>query len=229
MAGAGGEPSGEGMMEKLLEFASWPLALVVIALFFFFLFRSPISDLVGRVRGMSYGNKSVDMGGQATGAVEKQKEIDGPAVLAAHDTIPATQMMPPAIEVYAPIEQALRATLKEIDLPHDLEKAWLIRAVATARTQHAHEIVFRLVLGSQITLMLLANTPNPPTTEKAQEIFDQAKTQFPAIYHNFAFEAWRHFPISVGLLRTEVTAAGVTVFKITPAGRDFLHYLVAIH
>jgi hypothetical protein len=24
-----------------------------------------------------------------------------------------------------------------------------------------------------------------------------------------------------------VTAAGVTVFKITPAGRDFLHYLVA--
>jgi hypothetical protein len=180
MAGAGGEPSGEGMMEKLLEFASWPLALVVIALFFFFLFRSPISDLVGRVRGMSYGNKSVDMGGQATGAVEKQKEIDGPAVLAAHDTIPATQMMPPAIEVYAPI-------------------------------------------------VLLANTPNPPTTEKAQEIFDQAKTQFPAIYHNFAFEAWRHFPISVGLLRTEVTAAGVTVFKITPAGRDFLHYLVAIH
>jgi hypothetical protein len=218
------------MMEKLLENAPWPLATVAIIIVFLCLFRSPISNLIGRIRRVSYGNKTFDMaGGQATVAVEKQKEVEGPAgtgALAARDTIPASHMMPPPSELYAPIEQTIQKALTEAKLPIDLEKAWLIRAVAANRIQHAHEIVFRLVLGSQISLMLLANTPNPPTTEKAREIFDQAKAQFPAIYHNFTFEAWRHFPINVGLLRTEVTETGVTVFKITPAGRDFLHYLV---
>jgi hypothetical protein len=218
------------MMEKLLENAAWPLAVVAIVIVFLCLFRSPISKLIGRIRGVSYGNKTVDMaGGQATVAVESQKEVEGPVGTGAlaRDTIPASHVMPPPSELYAPIEQTIRMTLTEAKLPIDLEKAWLIRTVAANRIQHAHEIVFRLVLGSQISLLLLANTPNPPTTEKAREIFDQAKAQFPAIYHNFTFEAWRHFPINVGLLRTEVTETGVTVFKITPAGRDFLHYLVA--
>jgi hypothetical protein len=62
--------------------------------------------------------------------------------------------------------------------------------------------------------------------DKAREIFDQAKATYPSLYQNFAFEAWKQYPVSVGLLRTETTAAGVTLFHITPAGRDFLHYLV---
>jgi hypothetical protein len=75
--------------------------------------------------------------------------------------------------------------------------------------------------------MLLANTPNPPTIEKAREIFERAKSTFPAIYTNFQFDAWKQFPIRVGLLRTELTTVGTTVFRITPAGVDFLQYLVA--
>jgi hypothetical protein len=71
--------------------------------------------------------------------------------------------------------------------------------------QRAYEIGYRLVLGSQINLMLLANTPNPPTIEKAREIFEQAKSSFPAMYTNFEFDAWKQFPINVGLLRTDVT------------------------
>jgi hypothetical protein len=134
--------------------------------------------------------------------------------------------LPPPNEVYAPMEQQIQAALTQIKLPADVEKAWLIRTVATVRVQRAHEIVYRLVLGSQINLMLLANTPTPPTIEKAREIFDQARSAFPAIYNNFEFEAWRQFPVRAGLLQMEVTAAGGTVFRITPVGRDFLHYLV---
>ena len=217
-------------MEKLLENAAWPLAIVVIAIVFFCLFRSPISNFIGRIRGVSYGNKSLDMAGsQTAGAVEKQKQVEGPggrAAVALPDAILASHAMPSPNEVYAPIEQEIQTALTQSQFPADVEKAWLIRFAAAGRVQRAHEIAYRLVLGSQINLMLLANTPNPPTTEKAREIFDQAKSAFPTIYNNFEFEAWRQFPINAGLLRMDVTPAGVTVFRITPAGRDFLHYLV---
>jgi len=217
-------------MDKLLENLPLPLALVIIALSFFFIFRPQISAAIDRFRGASFGSKSLDMSGsQASVAVEKQKQVEGTvgtATLAAPDTVPASRMMPPPSELYAPIEQQIRGALTEAKLSNDLEKAWLIRSLAVTRVQRQHEIIYRLVLGSQISLMLLANTPNPPTIEKAREIFEQAKSTFPAIYTNFKFDAWKQFPINVGLLRTDVTTAGATVLRMTPAGRDFLHYLV---
>jgi hypothetical protein len=214
-------------MEKLSEVFVWPLAVVLIAIACLLIFRSPISNLINRIRRVSYGNKSVDMdGGQATIAVEKQKEPNAAATIAASHTIPASHMKPAPNEVYAPFEQRIRAALTAVNLPYDLEKDWLIREVATVRVQRIHEINYRLVLGSQLSLMLLANTSTPPTMDKAREIFDQAKATYPSLYQNFAFEAWKQYPVSVGLLRTETTAAGVTLFHITPAGRDFLHYLV---
>jgi hypothetical protein len=214
-------------MEKLVEIFAWPLAVVVIAVVCLLIFRSPVSDLINRIRRLSYGNKSVDMnGGQATIAVEKQKKPDAVATITASDTIPAAHAKPPPNEIYDPFEQRIRAILTSANYPYDLERDWLIREVAIARVQRIHEINYRLVLGSQINLMLLANTKNPPTTEKAREIFDQAKAMYPALYQDFTFEAWKQYPTNIGLLRAETTATGITLFRITPAGRDFLHYLV---
>ena len=92
--------------------------------------------------------------------------------------------------------------------------------------QRIHEINYRLIVGSQLALMLKANTQEPTTVEKARAIYDAAKQQYPEIYQNFTFEAWSHWPVMAGLLRTEQPPSGPFVYKITPAGRDFLHYLV---
>jgi hypothetical protein len=214
-------------MEKLFEIFAWPLAAVVIAIVCLLVFRSPVSDLIKAIRRVSYGNKSVDMnGGQATIAVEKQKKPDAVATITATDTIPAAHAKPPPNEVYAPFEQRIRAELTSANFPSDLERDWLIREVATARVQRIHEINYRFVLGSQLSLLLAANTSTSPTMDKAREIFDQAKAMYPALYQDFTFEAWKQYPINVGLLRAETTATGITLFRITPAGRDFLHYLV---
>jgi hypothetical protein len=209
------------MMENLL--ASWPLAVVIIVIACLLIFRSPLSDLISRIRRVGYGNRSIDVSGQASVAVEKQKEPDATAAII---TVPAAHMLPPGSELYAPHEEEIRAALTTANLPHDLEKAWLIRLVATTRVQRVHEVNYRIILGSQITLMLAANTSNATTMEKAREIFDQAKVTYPTIYQNFTFEAWIHYPVFVRLLRKEATAAGITLLRITPAGRDFLHYLV---
>ena len=217
-------------MDKLLENSPWPLAIVIIAVFFFLMFRLQISGAIDRFRGASFGNKSLDVSGnQASGAVEKQKQMEGPIgakAVAAPDTAPASHRMPPSSDVYGPVEHQIRTALTGAKLSSDLEKAWLIRSLAEARIQRGHEMVYRLVLGSQINLILLANTANPPTIERAREIFEQAKLSFPTIYTKFEFDAWKQFPINVGLLRTDTTTEGVSIFRITPVGRDFLHYLV---
>jgi hypothetical protein len=126
-------------MEKLLENAGWPLAIVFILIAFFVIFRLPISNLIGRIRGFSYGNKAIDMGGsQTTVAVEKQKQLEGPVgttASTAPDAIPASHAMPPPNEVYAPTEKTIRTALTQSQIPADAEKAWLIRTAAVFSVQ----------------------------------------------------------------------------------------------
>jgi len=211
------------MMDKFLENSALPLALVIIALSFFFIFRSQISNAIDRFRGASFGNKSLDVSGNQTSvAVEKQKQAEGPVgPLTVPETIPASHMMPPRSEVHASIEREIQAALPG-DLPRDFEKAWLIRALAVARVQRAHEMKDRLILGSQIDLLLQTNAPEPVAETKAREIYEGARAAFP----NYPFENWCQWPVLAGLLRSEQTRSGTSVLKITPAGQDFLHYPV---
>jgi hypothetical protein len=211
-------------MEQLTQ--SWPLALVVIVVTSLAIFRSPISELIRRARSVTLGDKSIDLtGGQTPIAVVQQKEEEEITAHAAPETVPSSHAMPQPSEVHAPIEQQLQASIPG-DLPRDLEKAWLIRSIAIARMERTHEMHYRLILGSQIELMMLANTPLPPTESRARELYDRAKATFPAIYSTFSFESWSQWPMNAGLLRAEKTSAGSTVFRTTPMGRDFMHYLV---
>jgi hypothetical protein len=204
----------------------WPVAVVIVALGALVIFQSPISDAIKRARGLTYGNKSIDLtGASAQVAVEKQKEAEAPGAIVGKDMVSALHAMPAASEVHEAVEQQIRGSLPP-ELPRELEKAWLIRWIAIARVQRIHEINYRVIVGSQISLMLLANTPGPPTLAKAREIYDSAKATYPELYATFAFENWYGWPALAGLLRLEQTASGTSVFKITPAGRDFLHYLV---
>jgi hypothetical protein len=60
--------------------------------------------------------------------------------------------------------------------------------------------------------------------ETARAIYDTAKTAFPEVYANFAFDSWVGYPVNAGLLtRSGTTPSRLT---ITPLGQDFLHYLI---
>jgi hypothetical protein len=117
-------------------------------------------------------------------------------------------------------------TISSIIADADVEKAWLIRAVAVWQVARAHEIVYRLILGSQISLLLQANTASPPNMDNARAMYDGAKTAYPNLYKGFSFEAWIRFAMNAGLLREEAIGIGPSVLRITPWGQDFLHYLV---
>jgi hypothetical protein len=212
-------------VDKALEILKWPFVIVICVLGSLIIFQNSIATLITRTKRAAYGDKSIDfVDDQPKAAAEQQKKLEAPSAEVA--MVPATHALPPSSEIHAPIEQEIRTAMANANLPADVEKAWLIRAVAGWRIARAHEVVYRLIVGSQITILLQANTASPPNLNSVREIYDTAKATFPDMYTSFIFETWIHFPVSMGLLRMEPAGTDPAILKITPLGQDFLHYLI---
>jgi len=209
---------------KALDALAWPAAFLVAIVVFLLLFRRPITDLIGRTRRLGFGNKSIDLSDAAQPAAEQQKTLN--ASPKAPDPIPSTQVPPPPPSVpVAAIEAEIEAALRNVGLSQELQRAWLIRMVAVLRLARGHEIEYRLILGSQLGLLVQANSVTPPTMSQARQVYEAAKAANPELYRTFPFETWIHWPVSAGLLRVD-TSGPEQLLRITPIGQDFLHYLV---
>src|SRR5262249_53781913 len=194
-------------------FSSLPHAWTIWVIAALLIFRGPLSAAIGRLRRAKVPGGSIDLSGE-----QEQKKIET-TIATTGATVPATAALPPPSNIYASIEEQVKDALATAKLPADVEKAWLIRFVATWQIARAHEIVYRLILGSQLGLLLRANTASPPNADSAREMYEAAKTAYPDLYKDFSFETWIRFPINAG--REEAS-----VLRITPLGQDFLHYLV---
>jgi hypothetical protein len=74
-------------------------------------------------------------------------------------------------------------------------------------------------------LLLRLNTGAPVRNVEAREIYERAKKEFPALYEAFPFDDWVKWPKNAGLL-TQADETNTGLLAITPAAKDFLHYLV---
>jgi hypothetical protein len=207
---------------QILEIIKWPLAAVISVAVIVVILRSSFSTLIARARRAGFGDKSIDF---SPTAAEQQKTLEPPTSAVMTPSVPAEAALPQPMEIYTAIESEITTALNTGNYPPDIQKAWLIRAVAVNRVMRGHEIVYRLILGSQIELLLAANTAPLPNMVRAHQIFDAAKARFPDLYTNFSFEAWLHYPLNNVLLKIE-TLGVEQVLRITPFGQDFLHYLV---
>jgi hypothetical protein len=209
-------------VQQILQ--SWPAALVICLLIFFILFFAPIANLLGRISRVSLpGGNSIDVASSKESAAQQQDSARAP--LAQPTIVPASHALPPPVEVYAAMEAEIRKSWETSSVPQNVQTAWLIRGVAILRVQVMHEIAYRLILGSQIDLVIQSNTAALPDMRVAREIYERARIKYPEIYANFPFEPWLHFPINSGLITWNNVGATQTLV-ITPLGRDFLHYLV---
>ena len=133
---------------------------------------------------------------------------------------------PPPPEAIVPFESRIKAALAESNASHEVKIAWLVRALAVAQIHRAHETSYRLILGSQIALLLKLNTGASVRKSDAREIYEQAKKNYPPIYENFSFGDWITWPKNVGLITLPDETTDNGLVAITPAAKDFLHYLV---
>jgi hypothetical protein len=207
---------------EVIGLLAWPAAVTVIVVAIALIFHTPFAGLIGRIRGFKVGQNAIDATGDAPkAAIAQQKETTPPAP----EMVPAIHAMPSSSALYGPFEDPIRKDFEPLNLPRDLERAWLCRFIATARVERLHEMNYRLIFGSQIQLMLLARSAAPPDEPRARRLYDAAAADSPNIYSDFTFENWIGFPINAGLLYLHRNGTPAVV-KTTPAGEDFLVYLV---
>jgi hypothetical protein len=207
---------------KAIDAFAWPSVFLLAIVVFLLLFRRPIADLIGRARRMGFGNKSIDLGDAALPTAEQQKTLDAPKTI--EPKLSAQRPPPPNVPV-ADIESEIEAAIKSGGLSPELQRAWLIRTVALLRLARGHEVSYRVIVGSQLTLLVQANSATPPTMSQARQAYEAAKAAYPDAYRTFTFESWIHWPVNAGLLRID-TGGPEQLLRITPVGQDFLHYLV---
>jgi hypothetical protein len=211
-------------VDRAVQTLAWPLVALVLFLTALFLFRRPVSDLIDRIRRMGYGDKTIDLGDSPQTAAEQQKKLEDPPAAGPIPNNPPPIPPQPSAAV-AVMESEIEAGFKAANMPRELERSWLVRAVAVNRLARGHEANYRLITGSQLALLLQANTTAPPTMADARQFYEQAKASFPEWYRAFPFETWLNWPVNADLLKANGVGQA-QVFRITPVGQDFLHYLV---
>jgi hypothetical protein len=206
------------MTVEILKVIAWPMTVLLIALAVAFLFRSEWRSLINRIRRARIPGSSIEFGDSETFAKQQEKGVPNapPALLPSQLPLPSP--------VYAPFEQEIQKWLSSVPQQH--REPWLIRLTAINATEVGHERLYRLISGSQIDLIVRANSITPPSLDQARQMYENAKSAWPDLYANFPFESWINFPLNMKLLYAEAAGDKATIFKITPRGRDFLEYLL---
>ena len=208
-------------LKELLPFLIWPVSGLIALL----IFRGPISILISRAIRARHGETSVEFSDPASIAGEQKKSSanqitkDQPR----QDEGPP----PPPTEAIAPIENHTKNLVENSSSSIEVKLAWVIRGYAQERLNRIHEQNYRLILGSQLSLLLAANTATNTHLTNAKQIYEAARLAFQEIYTNFAFDDWINWPKNAGLIAISNDNPSDPVVSITPAGRDFMHYLVS--
>jgi hypothetical protein len=206
---------------RLIDILKWPVTVFLGIL----IFRRGIETLIARIQRAGFGTRSVDFAEPAALASEQQqqKQIDKPT---SGETAAGEAPPPPPPPALRPIEEAIATAISASNATEEIKRAWLIRGVAIARIERAHETTYRLILGSQIAILLQANLAIPFDVDGARAIYDDAKTRYPDVYKTFEFETWLNWPANSGLTIIGRDTSNRSIIKITEIGKDFLHYLV---
>ncbi len=204
-------------MSASMEIFAWPLAVVLIVLVALFGFRKSVSKILEgiklrKVPGAEFEQvpqpqieeAKTDSKLSPANPVQEQSEINDP--------------------VLGPKIHALHEELENLSKDAGQREKLLIRAIAVWQVNHENERVARYIFGSQLEILLLLNArPSGETLEKVRAIYDRAVQNFPAIYTSYSFEPYLGY-----LERAQFVTREGDRLTVTPRGKAFLHYLVAI-
>ena len=191
------------------------------AMFFFVLFKRPITGLIDRTRKVSKD------GLEATAATQ-----EAATEKAAEQT--AIEKNPEALQKFlgqfdnsllVERERLVMNYLSEagIEQPTARERA-LVRLLAANSIIQNFERTYMLIWGSQIAAIQFLNSVGRDgiEIERLRPIYDQAVSQFPEIYKDtYSFEQWLGFVQSQQLVFRNESHVGITLM-----GREFLKYIL---
>lgn len=204
-------------METFIALIAWPGAMVIIALGSVCILRAPISALIGRTRKIEAKGQSFDFDTTTDKQqIQIQEQNKSPPPVS---EVPMPAASPEVAKLEGEIEQAL-ANMQDPDKDTTIKR--LVRAYALTVTQKEFEVVYRVIFGSQLELLLLANAGGVEMIA-AEQTFERAKSQFPNVHSNAKLNDWLTYPIAMKLIEKNADGSRIV---ITGRGQEFLHYLV---
>ncbi len=189
----------------------WPVTGLICYFGTLFLFKK---QLVGKISGLtSAGRDGVHF-------ETRLQEADPHQVTSSsYEELMSQPMSSTVLEC----EKSISASLSRTQLDSDVKRmAFLKRWLAITTTERNYYRIAHLIYGSQVRLLIqLAGTANGLAYDKAQEVFNQALREFPALHGERKLEDWLAY-----LHTTHLVADLNDRIDITQYGKDFLAYLV---
>ncbi len=128
------------------------------------------------------------------------------------------------IEVVQAIEADIRAHLARMHFELDTTETTeiLIRNLAVAQAIGAAERTYRLIFGSQLSLLRALNVGPPQTDSEMRSFYERAKRKNPKFYGSYSYEEWRGFLLNQTLI---AHVEDRDAYRISGRGRDLLEWI----
>lgn len=230
----------------LLAAWGWPITVLVLAC----IYRKEVGTLIDRIKHLKVLGNDVDASHRQTPSTgeklgeEAERLQEGrieptlkKGMLVRNDPMslppPATPPTSPTPAVTAPTSRLQKRiadsiindlTLKDLDCEEKLKT--VVQVQATYQMHLLFERAFRVIFGSQINALTIADNPSGISLNVAESFFTSAKFQFYDIHRDRTFTEWGQFLLSAGLAE-EFSLDGVQRARATELGHEFLVYIRA--
>ncbi len=190
-----------------MEWLILPGTIVVIAIIFMIFFRTPITQMIGRIRKMGKGGVELD-------TEQSMTEIKQSPTKTADDLIKGIDS-----KLVRELENEFK---QQLDGMSDSEKIKaLSRLFAASLWGYMAMHTYRLIFGSQIAALEFLNAQNRIPRDALRPFYSAAVIQYPDFYQNYSYDQWLGFLKSQVLVGNEAGLIGITI-----RGQEFLQHLV---
>ena len=200
-------PDQKEFLLSILKIVRWPSAFVLVILFFL----KPLGLWIGRWRSLKGGKWGIEAAGSQAGATEAGKP-QASDLLKVFDNALVVQN-----------EEAIWRHLKKVEGGPERERV-VVRFLSAAQLALSFEKTYNLIWGSQIAALEFLNTVSTAGAEilSLQPFYEEAKAADPMRYATYTFDQW------IGFLHwAQLIVRSENHVVVTPAGREFLKYLVS--
>lgn len=218
----------------------WPVAVVILG----FALKTEVSLLLGRLTRLilKHGETSVEAHVMSTAVdqigkpeppgkgligTERDNEAQGVLNIVTAEDAAARQAMidfgknSPAVQVR---ERFILDQLahRRFDLNKQETAEVLVRNLAFNQALATFEKAYRLIFGSQISLLKSLNAGRAQSDEEMRRSYSRARAKFAKFYSTYSYESWRDFLVGQDLIALDPAN---DLYGISDNGREFLQWL----
>lgn len=184
--------------------------LLILGLTFLIMFRVPIAGLLNRIRSIGGKGVRIDPAQQQDALVEKDSGVEAEKLLRQFDG-----------PLFQEVQEHVTKEFLARGLSGDAGLKTAIRYIAVFKIAQEFEYIYRLIFGSQLSLLTYLNTERQRHPREAlRTFFAIASNQYPQIYEHRTYDQWLSFLLDSVLIREDHGELSITV-----KGGEFLTHL----